>query len=108
MSNGSPYAVAIPPDALRCPHIHNTAAVAPTSINPDPNCRGRCRLVKGHPHPGVGTHASSAVVAESALYLVNEGVEFLGVWQYNPGGCCLCEVCGKWVKDWILGSPPHH
>ena len=102
MSNGSHGAVAIPPDALRCPHIHNTAADKPTSINPDPSCKGRCRLLKGHPHPGAGTQETAALAAEAARSLVNEGVAFVNVWQYNPGGCCLCAKCGKWVKDWIL------
>lgn len=107
MSNGSPGAAPIPPDALRCPHIHNTAANARTSINPNPRCKGRCKLVKGHPHPGGTAQTLKTLGAAARPFLVEEAMAFLGVWEYN-GGCCLCEVCLYWVKDWALPGPHPH
>jgi hypothetical protein len=100
MSNGSHDAGAIPPDALRCPNIHSTAADLPTSINPNPHCPGRCRLLKGHPHPGGRTKALDSLGAAAAGALGSEASEFLGVWEYNPGRCCKCEICHRWVRDW--------
>jgi len=38
MPNSSQGGGRVPPSALRCSHIHNTATVAPTTINPDPEC----------------------------------------------------------------------
>ena len=107
MPNGPRDTRQIPPDNVRCPHIHNTAVVASTTINANPDCNGRCSLVKGHPHPG-GTARTLATLGDAAKpFLVDEAMTFLGVWEYN-GACCLCEVCGYWVKDWApQGSHPH-
>ena len=105
MPTGSPDTVQPPPSSLRCPHIHNTALDKPTSINPNPKCDGRCIFVAGHPHPGAATLAT-ATIEGATQYLIAESVAFAGTWQYTPGGCCKCEKCHKWVKDWgdLLGS----
>ena len=95
----------IPPDILRCQHIHNTAAVATTSINANPKCDGRCSPVTGHPHPGGTARTLATLGATAKPFLVDEAMAFLGVWEYS-GGCCLCAVCGYWVKDWHQQGPP--
>jgi hypothetical protein len=98
MSNGSDDSVRPAPPALRCPHVHNEAEDTDTSINPDPSCDGRCIFVVGHPHPGDGTTAIAAQVG-ATKYLIEESLAYQGIWQY-AGGCCKCEKCHKWVKDW--------
>jgi hypothetical protein len=103
MSNGSHDAGPIPPDNLRCTHRHKDAEDSPTSINPDPHCPGRCRLLAGHPHLGERAPVLAALGPEATPYLDSEAVSYQGVWEYNPGICCKCEKCGKWVKDW--GTP---
>jgi hypothetical protein len=103
MPNTPHRAGQVPPPALRCSHIHNTAKVAPTSINPDPECDGQCRLLTGHPHAGARDHVVALLGAEAGPYLDQEVSEFKGAWEYNPGACCKCQKCGKWVRDWGMG-----
>lgn len=84
MSDGPHAAAGLPPDTLRCPHEHWQAEDKPTTRNPDPNCRGRCVFYRGHPHaPG---HRDAARYRAAPEY---------------QEGCCLCDTCHKWVKDWI-------
>jgi len=100
MSNGSHGAGPIPPNDLRCTHIHKDADDLPTSINPDKQCDGRCRLLAGHPHLGERAPVLAAVGAGAETYLDSEASLYQGVWEYNPGLCCKCEKCGRWVRDW--------
>ena len=102
MSNGSPGAGSIPPPALRCPHMHKDAKPSPTSINPDPNCTGQCRLLKGHPHTGMRSHVLALLGDQAGAYLDSEVKEFTGVWEYSPGVCCKCDTCHRWVRDWAM------
>jgi hypothetical protein len=106
MSNGSPGAGQVPPPALRCSHIHNTAKVAPTSINPDPECDGQCMLLTGHPHTGAREHVLALLGQQAGPYLAQEVSEFTGVWEYDPGACCKCSKCLRWVRDWGIGLIP--
>ena len=105
MSHGSPGAGPIPP-ALRCSHIHKTAKVLPSSINPDPHCDGQCTLLTGHPHTGAPAHVLALLGAEAEPYLGPEVLEFKGVWEYDPGACCKCEKCHRWVRDWAIPAVP--
>jgi hypothetical protein len=90
----------VPPPALRCSHIHKTAAVAPTSINPDPTCDGQCVLLTGHPHTGARAHVLALLGKEAEPYLAQEVRDFTSAWEYAPGACCKCSKCHKWVRDW--------
>jgi|HubBroStandDraft_6_1064221.scaffolds.fasta_scaffold01180_14 hypothetical protein len=104
MPNGSRDAVKSPPPSLRCPHRHYQAEDKPTSINPDPTCRGRCIFVAGHPHPAPTTQLTAALAGATQL-LTDESTVYGSVWEY-AGGCCKCGICHRWVKDWGLTPPP--
>jgi hypothetical protein len=47
----------------------------------------------------------AALGEEAGTYLDSEAVLYTGIWEYNPGICCKCEICGKWVKDWGIPKP---